>query len=104
LLDAQNAQLLLSGCRSTALTYNLKVTPPRLAAAAAQALDDAMDDARARILNEPSVVEGREEPKFATTQLSVKTAVWNITTGIYFNNKAVPIEGRPRRGSCTGFD
>ena len=55
LLDAQNALLLLSGCLSTALTYHLQVTPPRLAAAAAQAWDDAMDAARARIMSEPSV-------------------------------------------------
>ncbi len=46
LLDAQNAQVLLSGCLSTTLTYHMQVTPPRLAAAAAQAWDDAMDAAR----------------------------------------------------------
>ncbi len=43
IVKVQNALLLLSGCLAAALAYILQVTPPRLAIAAAQAWDKAMD-------------------------------------------------------------
>ena len=55
LVDAQTASVLLSGCLAQAVCYHLQVTPPRLAAAAAAAWDEAMDAARARIASDPSV-------------------------------------------------
>ena len=36
-------------------------------------------------------VADRGEIEIATTKLSVKTALWKITTGIYFNNKALKL-------------
>ena len=54
-LDAQSALLLLSACLAPALCYHLQVTPPRLALAAAQAWDAAMDAARLRIVSDPAV-------------------------------------------------
>lgn len=55
IVQAQNALLLLSGCLSAALGYILQVTPPRLALAAAQAWDAAMDAERARIASDPEL-------------------------------------------------
>ncbi len=55
IVRAQNALLLLSGCLSAALGYILQVTPPRLALAAAQAWDAAMDAERARIASDPEL-------------------------------------------------
>jgi hypothetical protein len=54
-LDAQSALLLLSGCLAPALCYHLQVSPPRLALAAAQAWDAAMDAARLRIALDPAM-------------------------------------------------
>ena len=55
LVDAQSALILLSGCLAHAVCYHLQVTPPRLAAAAVAAWDEAVDAARARIASDPSV-------------------------------------------------
>ena len=55
LLDPQSALLLLSGCLTPALGYHLQVTPPRLALAAAQAWDAAVDAARMRIASDPAL-------------------------------------------------
>jgi hypothetical protein len=55
LLDPQSALLLLSGCLALALGYHLQVTPPRLALAAAQAWDAAVDAARLRIASDPAL-------------------------------------------------
>jgi hypothetical protein len=55
LLDPQSALLLLSGCLALALGYHLQVTPPRLALAAAQAWDAAVDATRLRIASDPAL-------------------------------------------------
>jgi hypothetical protein len=55
LLDPQSALLLLSGCLALVLGYHLQVTPPRLALAAAQAWDAAVDAARLRIASDPAL-------------------------------------------------
>ncbi len=55
IVKAQNALLLLTGCLAAALGYILQVTPPRLAVAAAQAWDAAMDAERARIMSDPEL-------------------------------------------------
>ncbi len=55
LLDPQFALLLLSGCLALVLGYHLQVTPPRLALAAAQAWDAAVDAARLRIASDPAL-------------------------------------------------
>ena len=47
--------MLLSGCLALALGYHLQVTPPRLALAAAQAWDAAVDAARLRIASDPAL-------------------------------------------------
>ncbi len=55
LLDPQSALLLLSGCLALVLGYHLQVTPPRLALAAAQAWDAAVDAARLRTASDPAL-------------------------------------------------
>jgi hypothetical protein len=55
IVKAQTALLLLSGCLAAALGYILQVTPPRLARAAAQAWDAAVDQERIRIMSDPEL-------------------------------------------------
>ena len=52
LVDPQSALLLLSGCLVPVLGYDLQVIPPRLALAAAQAWDAAVDAARSRVMTQ----------------------------------------------------